>query len=74
MELTRSGLTRGAGSLVWNVRAAVRAWRVEKIHGQWAGMRLHRTDANGKLVKEHFSLRVADFEWARVSRPGAQRQ
>ena len=43
-------------------------WRWESCleRGQWAGMRLHRTSASGKLVKEHFSLRVADFVWTRV--------
>ena len=66
VELTRNGLTRGAESLVWNGRTVVRAWRAGKTHGQWAGMRLHRTNAKGKLEKEHVSLRVADFVWARV--------
>ena len=66
VELTRKGLTRGAGSLVWNGSTVVRAWRAVKTHGQWAGMRLHRTSAGGKLVKEHLSLRVADFVWTRV--------
>ena len=34
---------------------------LERAHGQWAGTRWHRTNASGKLEKEHFSLRVADF-------------
>ena len=56
------------GSLVWNVRTVVRVWRAVETHGRWVGMRLHRTSASGKLVKEHFSLRVADFVWTRVSK------
>ena len=34
--------------------------------GSGVGMRLHRTSASGKLVKLHFSFRVADFVWTRV--------
>ena len=61
MELTRRGSKRGAGNLVWSGRAGARAWSAVETHGQWVGMRLHRTSASGKLVKEHFSLRAADF-------------
>ena len=59
-------LTRGAGNLVWSGRTGVRAWRAVETHGRWVGMRLHKTSASGKLVKEHVSLRVADFVWTRV--------
>ena len=57
---------RGARNRVWSERTGVRGWSVVETQWQWAGMRLHRTSACGKLVKEHFSLRVADFVWTRV--------
>ena len=47
VELARNGSTRGAGSLVWNGSTVVRGWSVVETHGQWAGMRLHRTNASG---------------------------
>ena len=49
------GVVSGAG-----VRG-VRGWSVVETHGQWAGLRLRRTNASGKMVKVHFSPLVADF-------------
>ena len=63
MELTRRGSTPGAGNRVWSGRTGVRGWSVVETHGQWAGLRLRRTSASGKLVKVRFSPRVADFVW-----------
>ena len=61
VEFTRKGSTRGAGNRVWSGRTGVRVWSVVETHGQWAGLRLRRTNASGKLVKVHFSPRVADY-------------
>ena len=49
------GIVSGAGVRVY---AAGAWWRPT---GQLAGLRLRRTSASGKLVKVHFSPRVADF-------------
>ena len=49
------------GSPVWSGRTGVRGWSAVETHGQWVGLRLRRTSASGKLVREHFSPRVADF-------------
>ena len=51
VELTRRGSTRGDGNLVWSGRTGVRAWRTVETHGQWVGMRLHRTSASGKRAR-----------------------